>query len=222
MHAPARSTCTAWPAASTCSSSSTPSTPSTPAHRSSSPTMARERRDPALLACPAGCLFPPACRPGLPPAAWGAVPQPPAPAPGTAFPTADPCNCSEFHFLKFMGPQVALLGLDMRSQRSKDRVMPKVRPNRPLLPLGFHRGRRWMWGASVRLQGLRPVCCNSPGEREPQGWPAVQPHASASQPAVPANASAKWSRLCHAPTCRQPTSCSAARWRRCQRARCTW
>jgi hypothetical protein len=32
----------------------------------------------------------------------------------------------ELHFVKFMGPQVVLLGMDMRSQRKKNRIMPPV------------------------------------------------------------------------------------------------
>ncbi|KAI3436720.1 hypothetical protein D9Q98_006135 [Chlorella vulgaris] len=31
---------------------------------------------------------------------------------------------TEFHFLKYLGPQVAVLGVDMRSQRTKARIMP--------------------------------------------------------------------------------------------------
>ena len=30
------------------------------------------------------------------------------------------------HWLKWMGPQVAVLGIDMRSQREKARIMPQV------------------------------------------------------------------------------------------------
>ncbi|KAL4858911.1 Obg-like ATPase 1 [Chlorella vulgaris] len=32
---------------------------------------------------------------------------------------------SNFHFLKYLGPQVALLGIDMRSQRQKHRIIPQ-------------------------------------------------------------------------------------------------
>lgn len=32
---------------------------------------------------------------------------------------------SDFHFLKYMGPQVLLLGVDMRSQRTKERILPQ-------------------------------------------------------------------------------------------------
>ncbi|PRW44508.1 plasma membrane [Chlorella sorokiniana] len=33
---------------------------------------------------------------------------------------------TEFHYLKYMGPQVAVLGMDMRSQRTKERIMPQA------------------------------------------------------------------------------------------------
>lgn len=32
--------------------------------------------------------------------------------------------CRSFHWLRYMGPQVALLGVDMRSERSKARILP--------------------------------------------------------------------------------------------------
>lgn len=37
-----------------------------------------------------------------------------------------PLCCSAFHYVRYMGPQVVLLGIDMRSQRSKDRILPEV------------------------------------------------------------------------------------------------
>lgn len=33
---------------------------------------------------------------------------------------------SAFHYVRYMGPQVVLLGIDMRSQRSKDRILPEA------------------------------------------------------------------------------------------------
>ncbi len=33
---------------------------------------------------------------------------------------------SSFHFLRYMGPQVVLLGIDMRSERTKVRILPEV------------------------------------------------------------------------------------------------
>lgn len=42
------------------------------------------------------------------------------PAPGV------PLCRSAFHYVRYMGPQVVLLGIDMRSERSKARILPEV------------------------------------------------------------------------------------------------
>jgi hypothetical protein len=40
------------------------------------------------------------------------------------------CACREYHFIKSLGPEVALLGIDMRTKRCKEAILPQV-----LLPL---------------------------------------------------------------------------------------
>lgn len=48
-----------------------------------------------------------------------------APAPGPSGLSSLPR--SDFHFVRYMGPQVVVLGIDMRSQRTKARILPEAR-----------------------------------------------------------------------------------------------
>jgi hypothetical protein len=53
-----------------------------------------------------------------------------APSAAARLPLTGWCLCSagrEYHFLKPLGPEVALLGIDMRTKRRKSTILPQAR-----------------------------------------------------------------------------------------------